>query len=191
MVTFSAPATGGSRLDWKTVLGQLLVIVPIDVKKDVPTKLGDPTDVVVADVHILDGPDQGSWEPEVWVFPKVLKAQLEPKVREDGAEMVLGRLIQEPTQKGSPAWKLADPTPEDVETAQRWHAWRTGQGLPVTSVRQATSAPAAAPAAPPATSFTPTPTPAQNGTLAEQIRADEARRDSATQAAGRVDEPPF
>ncbi|MEX5711897.1 hypothetical protein AB1484_27280 [Parafrankia sp. FMc6] len=175
MVSFSAPATGGARIEWQSVLGRLLVMVPIDVKKDVPTRLGDPVDVVVADVHILDGDRQGDWEPGVWVFPKVLKAQLEPKIASDGSELVLGRLIQEPTQKGNPAWKLGDPTAADVEAAQRWHAWRTNQGLPITSVGKLAAAPAVS--EPAATSFDPT---SSSPSLAEQVRVATANAGAGT-----------
>lgn len=144
MSLFSEPATGGNRIEWASVLGRLLVMVPIDVKHGVATQHGT-ADPVVADIHVLDGDDPGRYEPGVWVFPKVLKSQLEPKVSPDGSEMVIGRLIQEPTTKGSPAWKLAPATPEDNETGARWHAYRTANNLPITSVAKAAfSAPAAA-----------------------------------------------
>lgn len=186
MVNFSAPATGGARIDWHSVKGNLLVLVPIDIKRDIPTKLGDPTDAIVADVHILDGDRAGDWEPGVWVFPKVLKAQLEPKVDATGAEMVLGRLGQEPTTKGSPAWKLADPTAADGEAAQRWHAWRLDQGLPITSVSK--PVPVATPEPTAATSFSPK----AGATLGEQVAASKANVAAASGTwPGAGAEPPF
>lgn len=187
MVNFSAPAAGGARIDWHSVKGNLLVLVPIDIKRDIPTKLGDPTDAIVADVHILDGDRAGDWEPGVWVFPKVLKAQLEPKVAADGSEMVLGRLGQEPTTKGSPAWKLADPTAADGEAAQRWYAWRLDKGLPITSVGKPIPAVAAEPAPAAATSFSP-----NGATLGEQVAASKANVAAASGTwPGAGAEPPF
>jgi hypothetical protein len=156
---FSNPATGGNRLDWNTVHGELLVFVPIDQRFEVATDFGTK-DPVVADVHILSGEHQGDYEPGVWVFPGVLISQLKSKITADGSALVLGRLGKEPTTKGNPAWKLADPTAEDTATAERWYGWRKGQGLPFTSVTKpafaaastppAEATPAAAPAAAPA-----------------------------------------
>lgn len=201
MVNFSSPATGGGRVDWRELNGTLLVLVPIEVRRDVPTTIGDSAtkDVVVADVHFLDGPRQGDWEPGVWIFPKVLFSQLESKVHPAGAELVLGRLGQEPATKPgrSPAWKLMDPVAADVEAAQRWHAWRLDQGLPITSVGK--PVPVATPDPVAATSFTPRQAgealaaamPATSS-LADQVAASKANVAAASGTwPGAGAEPPF
>jgi hypothetical protein len=187
---FSPPATGGNRMEWESVLGELLVFVPIAVKDDgVDTQHGIAYPVV-ADVHVLSGDKQGDYEPECWVFPKVLISQLEPKVSKDGSVLVLGRLIKEPTKKGNPAWKLAEATPADNEVGARWHAWRISQGLPFTSVAKASFTAPAASAQPP----NPAPaaaSPAPAAPLADQIAADAAAMKTAAPSGAGAGNPPF
>lgn len=110
---FAAPASA-SGIEWKNLLGRLLVIEPHSVEKDIPTSLG-PKDAVRADVHVIDGTPES--HADVLVFPRVLISQLSPKV----GEKVLGRLGQGNAKPGQSApWLILDATEADVAAGVAW-----------------------------------------------------------------------
>lgn len=100
-------------IDWEELLGRLLLIYP-DRIENITTALG-AKDCTVAAVHILDGDDPRVID-EVFVFPKVLQAQLRPFV--GTGDPCCGRLTQGTAKAGqSPPWKLDDPTDADLAVA--------------------------------------------------------------------------
>lgn len=110
--TAPAPATGG--ITWADHLGRLLVIEPA-ATETIKTTFGD-NEAIRADVHVLDGPDPGTFE-DTLIFPKVLAAQLRPRI---GA-MVLGRLGQGQAKPGQSApWLILEPTDADTAAAVAW-----------------------------------------------------------------------
>jgi hypothetical protein len=113
MVTFHKPAAS-SAINWEDLLGLLLLIYPTKVEANVNTSVG-VKDAIVADVHILDGPDPQVIEG-AYIWPRVLQVQLRPFV--GTGEPCLGRLVQGNAKAGqSPPWKLADATEDDEKAA--------------------------------------------------------------------------
>jgi len=85
------------------------------------TKFNDDADVVVANIAILDekDPEKSEEHTDVWLLQGRLIRATKGKV---GNGMVLGRLIQEATEKGNPAYDLSDPTDEDKVAARKFYA---------------------------------------------------------------------
>ncbi|HTX96843.1 MAG TPA: hypothetical protein VME67_19500 [Mycobacterium sp.] len=122
---FDNPASAAA-LDLTELNGRLLLIQPSRVETGVKTTLGEK-DVTVADVHVLDGPNSGEVHEEAFVWPRVLQAQLRPKV--GAGRYVLGRLGQGVAKPGqNPPWKLAEATEDDKEVARKYLA-----GLSITT----------------------------------------------------------
>ncbi|MGW2207156.1 hypothetical protein [Streptomyces sp. NPDC001774] len=178
---FEQPGTGGDKFDLKNLgqqwLGGLLIIWPSEVKPEF-TGNGQykPTDVVVADIGIIDRIDPNTGRPlffkEAFIFSKGLVANTRNKL----GQVVLGRLVKRDFANG-PGWSLDPYQPQDVATAEAYLATNPRQTFsPPTPAQQAAaptpaaaaySAPAPAPAPnaapnqwqPPAPATAPTPAP--------------------------------
>jgi hypothetical protein len=117
-----APASSsGDSFSFADNLGALLYITVHGQVVDIETKHG-PASPIQADVAVLDGPNKGDVAVNTLLFPKVLIARLKPVIGSDDT-VVVGRLVQTPTTKGSPAWDLAPPTEADFEVARRFEAY--------------------------------------------------------------------
>lgn len=123
-------------------LGTLFLVFPKEVIKD---HKGDgtyaPTDVVVADIIFVDGPQQGRFLQDTWIFAKPIVNATKGHL----GEPVLGRLGQRQFPKGL-GWVLNEYTDADV-----------AQATPVLTQYQqgAFNQPTESPAAPPAASASP------------------------------------
>jgi hypothetical protein len=116
MVNFRNPAATPAT-DWGELLGRLLIIYPTRVEENISTSLG-PKDAIVADLHIADG-DHPESRGEVFVWPKVLQAQLRPLI--GTGEPCLGRLTQGVAKPGQSApWKLSAATEADIQIATKY-----------------------------------------------------------------------
>jgi hypothetical protein len=116
---FDDPASA-SALDLEGLIGRLLLVQPSRVETGVKTTLGEK-DATVVDLHVIDGPNSGEVHDEAFVWPRVLQAQLRPKV--GTGRYVLGRLGKGVAKPGQNApWKLADATDDDKELARKYLA---------------------------------------------------------------------
>ncbi|MFF0860922.1 hypothetical protein ACFYUV_04115 [Nonomuraea sp. NPDC003560] len=112
---FDAPASA-SGVKVTDYDGQLLLITPQTVEKDIPTAYG-PAEAVTVKLAVLDGRDAGLEFDGVKIFQKALQGQLRAKV--GTGRMVLGRLGRGTAKPGQSApWLLADPTENDKQTAR-------------------------------------------------------------------------
>jgi len=117
---------GGDPLDLHGLIGTLLVFEVhevIDHVQTVHTQPGEKTGAVRADVHALDGAQEGMHRKDALIFPRVLQGQLRGAV----GRKVLGRL-----RKGTPRvpgqtapWELAPATDSDMAIAAQWSTRRT------------------------------------------------------------------
>jgi len=108
------------QLDLGSLLNSLLLIKPV-AHQQVTTAYGDK-EAVEADVHVVDGDLAGTVYRSAYLFPLVLQGQLRKNV--GTGRFNLGRLTKRPpTRPGTnPAWALADPTPADIEAAEKYAA---------------------------------------------------------------------
>ncbi len=116
---FSAPAAGGN-FDARQHNGSLLLITPTGYREQVATTYGTK-DAVAATVVVIDEKEPAKSEKieDALLFGGVLIGQTKSFV---GKGLVLGRLGQKPTDKGNPAWVLADPTDEEKDAARAYLA---------------------------------------------------------------------
>ncbi len=113
---FDAPASAAA-LNLDEINGRLLLLKPTKIEEGVVTALGTK-DATVADVAVLDGGDATVLK-DVFVWPKVLQAQLKPKV--GSGRYVLGRLGQGLAKPGQNApWKLFDADDADKQVARKF-----------------------------------------------------------------------
>jgi hypothetical protein len=165
-------------------LGKLFLIFPESVETvnfNRPDGTLDPTDMVTADVAIIDLPDpQNQGKPTFLQGARIGGSALVPQLKKKIGKKVLGRLNQTPAQgQKSGAYFLADFSPQDVQTAEQYEAafpraqYDSGSGNQPPPAQQwqagppAQSAPAqsqfagqwggAQPAAPPANQWGPPP----------------------------------
>lgn len=116
-----APSQGGGLPQFADYVGKLFVIEPLGFETDIHTANGD-RDAVRANVFVLLGPDKTDEFIETLIFPLVLIGQL----RREVGSVVVGRLTQGDAKKGqNPPWKLADPTPKDMEKAAKFWTARS------------------------------------------------------------------
>lgn len=164
-MTFAQPgSTEGDRWDLKnngqSWLGTLFLIMPKDVIKDFDTGQYKPTDVTVADILFVDGPDAGTVLHGAWIFAKWIVAE----TRDHVGSPVLGRLSERQGKEGK-GWSLQKYTDADVALATPiLNQYQAG------AFSQPATAPAAAPASPSpwnlpqapqsSTGWNPSPTPA-------------------------------
>lgn len=120
----------GDTFNAKSLVGALLLIKPTGYKTGVKTKFKDDADMVECDVTVIGAQqdEAGAWarcEPAqsttlhgVALFQGRLIGKTKGEV---GKGMVLGRLVQEPTDKGNPAYDLADPSEDEQKAARAWY----------------------------------------------------------------------
>lgn len=115
---FAQPAAGtGDSISWEENKGALLMIKPTGTE-ETTTEYGETT-VVVADIVVLDGPNEGTKYEQNWIFPKVLQSQTKKYI--NTGQIALGRLGQGEKKPGKSApWMLQDFTPQDAELAQAY-----------------------------------------------------------------------
>lgn len=121
---FSAPAAGG-KFSAKDYNGRLLLLTPTEYRENVETTYGKK-DAVAANVVIIDEAKVSDSEEinDALLFGGVLIGQTKSKI---GKGMILGRLGQKPTDKGNPAWVLADPTDAEKDVARAYLATKAPQ----------------------------------------------------------------
>lgn len=161
-MTFAQPgSTEGDRWSLKDNgqrwIGTLFLIIPKDVIKDFDSGQYKPTDVTVADILFIDGPDAGTVLHNAWIFAKWIVAETKDHV----GQPVLGRLGRRQGKEGE-GWSLQKYTDQDVALATPvLNQYQAGQfNQPETAASQAASAspwdlPQTAPA--PAATTTPSP----------------------------------
>lgn len=116
------PGTGGDKLPLEQLLGSLLLVTVHEETDPIPTEYGDTT-AIRCDVAVLDGDFKKERYEDTLIFPRVLKAQLRGAVGEDDNQ-VIGRLEQGAKKPGkNPPWQLAEPTPGDMDTGEKYLAW--------------------------------------------------------------------
>lgn len=122
MSPFAKPAAPTGGIDFKQLLGALLVIDVISVEEHVPTvhtKPGEKSPAVKADVYVLDGAQQGEEYPSTLIFPRILQSQLGRSV----GQKVIGRLTQGSAKPGQSApWMLEEATDADNAAGEKWLA---------------------------------------------------------------------
>ena len=119
-MSFATPAAPGGGFNAADNEGALLLIQALEIVSDIPTSYGD-TDAIRANVAVLDGTNKGDTYPDSLIFPRVLQSQLRPNI---GGDQVLGRLGKGTAKPGQSApWRLDDPTPDDVTTAEKYVAY--------------------------------------------------------------------
>lgn len=144
---FGGPAAFAAT-DWKSYYGHLLVIWPYS-REEVTTRFGEKP-AIRADIYDLDA--DGEAAMDALVFPRALVMQLSGVAP---GKAVVGRLGQGESRGGqAPPWKLANPTPDDLQRASDHFAHRPARIHSVLSNRTpngntvqpaATPAPAAQP----------------------------------------------
>lgn len=114
-VSAPTPTSGGFNKDEN--LGRLLIVEIFGITKE----SGDygEQDVIVCNVHMLDGPMAGHCYEEQTVYGRRLVGQARATLNA-GANRMLGRLARGQAKKGQPPWILAEPSAEDVAVAERW-----------------------------------------------------------------------
>lgn len=124
--TFAQPEYAGSGYVLKDHLGHLLAYLPVQYETGIMTKFQkageEPKDAVTASVICVDCEEEYS---DVRVF----QARLIGVTRARIGEIVLGRLAQEPSPQGNPAWALAPFTDADVARATDYWNRRTAGGF--------------------------------------------------------------
>jgi hypothetical protein len=116
---FSDPTSGGS-FDAKALNGKLLLFTPTGYEENVSTVHGEK-DAVRVNFVVIDEADPTASESfeDGLIFQGRLIGSLKPKV---GKGMVIGRLGQEPTAKGNPAWVLNAATDAEKDKARAYLA---------------------------------------------------------------------
>lgn len=102
------------------LVGELLLLTPREYREHIETKFSKDADCVVADVAVIntDKPTESVIHESMWLMQGRLIAKTKAKV---GNGMVLGRLVQKPTDRGNPAYDLDDPTEPDKEAARAFY----------------------------------------------------------------------
>jgi len=107
-------------------LGKLFLIWPDSVDTvnfNRPDGTVDPTDMVTADVAIVDLVNPETGQPTYLKGARIGGSALAPQLKKKLGKKVLGRLQQTPRQGNkSGAYFLADFTPQDVAQAQQYEA---------------------------------------------------------------------
>lgn len=104
-------------------IGKLFLIFPESVETvnfSRPDGTQDPTDMVTADVAIIDLPDE-TGKPTFLQAARIGGSALVPQLKKKIGKKVLGRLQQTPAQgQKSGAYFLADFSPQDAQTAESY-----------------------------------------------------------------------
>lgn len=88
---FSDPAGPGSGDRITDLVGELLLIKPLDISRQIKTTIGE-ADAVRADVGILSGARAGEVSRGMLVFQRALFRDLEQSLNDPNAQFVLARL---------------------------------------------------------------------------------------------------
>lgn len=140
MSDFEDPATA-TPMPYNDLSGSLLLFDVLSFEDNVPTKFSEPGEkspAIRADVLVIDGPQAGTRLTEVLVFPKMLQAQLRPRV----GKKVLGRLGQGAAQAGkNPPWELNPATMEDRSKAEALLARTAASPAPASGITPSTGQP--------------------------------------------------
>lgn len=116
---FADPAGPGSGEKITDYAGHLLLVTPTEYVENMSTSIGE-TDVVRADVVVLDGDNPGHSIPDMLVFQTALKRDL-TRVLQGPGKMMLGRLGQGEAKKGKSApWIFIPGTEEDKTLARQY-----------------------------------------------------------------------
>lgn len=114
----SGPGAGGKITDY---LGHLLIVTPVEIVKDMVTSIGT-TDVVRADVVVLDGEEPGLALDGMLIFQIALRRDLE-RILRGNQPMLLGRLGQGAAKPGKNApYIFLSPSEEDMTLARQYLA---------------------------------------------------------------------
>lgn len=118
-----AKFTPSDHPDW---LGKLFLIWPESVETvnfNRPDGTVDPTEMVTADVAIIDLNDPETGKPTYLASARIGGSALAPQIKKKLGKKVLGRLAQTPRQGNkSGAFFIADFTPQDVQWAEQYEA---------------------------------------------------------------------
>lgn len=120
----SAPAPTSGGFSKEEHLGELLVLEIFGITKET----GDygEQDVIIGNVHMLDGPLAGHTYDEQTIYGRRLVGQARATLNA-GANRMLGRLSRDHSvKKGQPPWILSAPTDEDTAKAETWAAAQDG-----------------------------------------------------------------
>ena len=111
-IAFDAPASGGNVLKPADIEGHLLIVEPLEFRKDMPTSMGE-SDAIACTVH--DVTTSETHEDILW-FSRVLVGSLKNRI----GGKVLGRMGKGNAKPGQTApWILIDASgdPDDVAAA--------------------------------------------------------------------------
>lgn len=149
-VAAPAPTSGGFNKEEN--LGRLLIIEIFGITKE----SGDygEQDVIVGNVHVLDGAMAGHTYYEQTIYGRRLVGQARATLNA-GASRMLGRLARGQAKKGQPPWILDNPSEADVAVAERWSEQAAGQPAAVTQNSEEDTAPEPVAVAPAASSKPP------------------------------------
>ncbi|MGJ9714300.1 hypothetical protein [Actinotignum sp. GS-2025d] len=114
---FVAPAAPGDGIVWREVNGALLIIKPTQHETGFKTTYGE-SDVIHADIWVLDGPTAGESFEDTLIFPRMLVNQLKNQI----GELVIGRVSQGQAKPGQSApWLLQAASEQETQFgAQCW-----------------------------------------------------------------------
>jgi hypothetical protein len=117
------PGSGGNFVA-KDVIGELLLITPTELVKDMQTSASkDPSDAIRADIVVLDKktPKKSEVIEGGLIFQKVLQGQLRESLAK--GTRVVGTLIQDEASKKagqSAPYRLTAPTDADIDVARQY-----------------------------------------------------------------------
>lgn len=139
----SAPAPTSGGFCKEEHLGTLLIVEIFGIVKE----NGDygEQDVIMGNVHVLDGPMAGHCYDEQTIYGRRLVGQARATLNA-GANRMLGRLARGQAKKGQPPWILAEPSADDLALAERWSQTENAAGN--TANGQAPAASSAPPSQP-------------------------------------------
>ncbi|MEU3052212.1 hypothetical protein [Streptomyces griseus] len=124
-MSFQQPGQGGDKFDLKQYgqywINSLMLVWPISLKPDFDSGQYEKTDVVEADIALVDCIDPSTGKPaffkNAFIFSKGLVANTRGAV--GSGEPVLGRLVKKQFANGV-GWSLADFTPADEQLANQY-----------------------------------------------------------------------
>lgn len=120
---FAQPQAGGDKFDLKNSgqswLGTLMLIYPKELKPQFDSGQFEPTDVVVADIVFVDGPEAGRNFNDAFLFAKFIVSDIKGMV--GTGDPVLGRLGQKQGKQGL-GWAILEHTQQDQALALPVHA---------------------------------------------------------------------
>lgn len=149
---FKQPGTGGDKFDLRNNgqewLGALMLVWPLSVKENFDTGQYDPTDVVEADIALIDRMDPETGKPLFFERAFIFSKGLVNNTRNDVGGMVLGRLVRRQFANGT-GWSMDPFSDADAQLAQQY-IMANPRNVPAQPSSGAQSPPPAAAQAPPA-----------------------------------------